>query len=127
MRLPSREELLRLGRFVLLTEGIALTVAAVLGAIHSAATRTRFLDSYLLVVFLIFLFFLAMGVLSGPGLFLSRPKFAPVGPEASGRWREWLSAPQIGGDREFFDLVLYVGLGFLLLAIATGIGAVLGP
>lgn len=127
MRPPSREELLRLGRFILVVEGIALAAAAILGAVHSTATRARFLDSFLLMVFILFLLFVGLGVLSGPGLFLSRPRFAPLGPDAPRRWQAWLAVPQIGGDQEFFDLVLYLGMGFLLLAIATGIGALLGP
>jgi len=127
MRLPSREGLLRLGRFVLIVEGIALGSAAVLGGIHSVVTRSRFLDSFLLAVFGIFLLLLVTGILSGPGMFLSRPKFAPLDYTAASRWRRWLSTPPAIKDREFWELLLYTGLGFLLLVIATGIGSVLGP
>jgi len=126
MRLPiRREELLRLLRFVAVAEGALLLVALVLGVIHWGVTRGRFLDSFLLMTFVLFVLLLFLAVLSGPGAFLARPKLAALGPEAQARWREWLAAPRVGRDQEFFDLVLYTSIGFLLLLIATGIGAVL--
>lgn len=115
---------MRIGRFVLAVETVLLFVAFVLGAIHALLTRGRLLDSFLLMTFVLFVLLLFLAVLSGPGAFLSRPKLAPLGPEATTRWRRWLSVPQVGRDAEFFDLVLYTGIGFLLLAIATGIGAI---
>jgi hypothetical protein len=126
MRVPSPGELLRLGRFVAAVEGTALAAAAIMGGVHASRTNGRFIDSFLLFVFLIFLLLLAIGLLSGPGMFLSRPKFATLDTEGVGRWRQWLAVPRLGGDQEFFELLLYTGLGFLLLAIATGIGALLG-
>lgn len=118
-----RDDVLRLVRFATLVEGIALGVAFALAEIHAVLTRTRLVDSFFLMTFAIFLLLLIYGLLSGPGMFLSRPKLAPVGPEGQRRWRQWLAAPPVGPDREFFELVLYTGLAFLLLAIATGIGA----
>ena len=127
MRFPmSRDDLAWLGRFALAVEGAALLVAFVLGVIRAIITRSPLLDSFLLMTFLVFLFMIVIAVLSGPGMFLSRPKFAPLGPEARARWRGWLSVPQVGKDQEFFELVLLTGLAFLLLAIATGIGALVG-
>ena len=124
MRIPiTRDAALRFGRFVLLVEGISLLAAAILGGILAVVTRRPILDSFFLATFVIFLLFLMYAVLSGPGFFLSRPRFAPIGPKAEGRWRTWLAAPAIGTDRELLDLVLYTALAFLLLAIATGIGA----
>lgn len=123
----SRDVLLRLGRFVLLVEGIALASAAILGGIHAMATRSPFFDSFFLMVFLIFLLLIGAGVLSGPGLFLSRPRLAPIGPAGMNRWRQWISTPQPVRDREFVELLMYVGLAFLLLVIATGINAFVGP
>ncbi len=127
MRLPMRrEDIVQLARFAVFVEGVGLIVAMILGVAHAVVTRSRLIDSFLLMVFVPFLLLFAVALLSGPGAFLARPKFAPMGSVGRTRWRAWLSAPQIGRDQEFFDLVLYTGLAFLLLAIATGIGAVVG-
>jgi len=124
MRLPfRREEAVAVARFAVAFEVIALAVAGVLGIVHAAVARSEFLDAFFLWTFVLFFLVLIYAVLSGPGLFLSRPKFAAVGPESRVRWRRWLAAPPVGTDREFYELVLYTGLGFLLLAIATAIGA----
>jgi len=124
MHVPiRREEAIWLARFVFAFEVVALAIAGLLGIVHGAITRTDPVEAFFLWTFLLFLLILIYAVLSGPGMFLSRPKFAVIGPEGARRWRRWLSTPQIGTDREFFELVLYAGLGFLLLAIATGIGA----
>ena len=125
MRLPSREGLLRLGRFVLIVEGIALAVAAILAAVVAVATRSLFGPLFQLFVFLLFLLFLVYGALSGPGLFLAKPKFVPLDTSVTGRWPRWLSTPPIVKDQEYYELLLYIGLGFLLLILATGISAVL--
>ena len=125
MRLPNRSELLRLGRFVLVVEGIALAIAAILAAILAVATGSLFGPLFQLVVFLLFLLFLLYGLLSGPGLFLATPKFVPLDTSAKGSWPRWLSPPPIVKEQEFLELVLYMGLGFLLLILATGISEVL--
>jgi hypothetical protein len=124
MRVPiTLDDALRLGRFALAVEGVALLVALALGAVLAVARSMRLLDAFLLAVFAIFVLLLFFAVLSGPGLFLSRPRLAPLGRDATG-WRGWLRPPPIGADREFYELVLYVGLAFLLLGIATGIARV---
>lgn len=122
----TRELVVRLGRLTLIVEGVALIAAAILGVIFSFATNTPLLKSFQFMVFVPFVLLLLYGVLSGPGMFLSRPKFAPIGPEARSRWRRWLQTPPVGTDQEFFELVLYTGLAFLLVGIATVIGLVLG-
>jgi len=124
MRLPfRREEAVALARFAVAFEIVALAIAGVLGLVHTALARSPFIDAFLLWTFVLFFLVLIYATLSGPGLFLSRPRFAAVGPESGVRWRRWLAAPPVGKDREFYELVLYTGLGFLLLVIATGIGA----
>ncbi|MEK6851619.1 MAG: hypothetical protein AABY30_03670 [Candidatus Thermoplasmatota archaeon] len=124
MRLPfRREEAVAVARFAVAFEVIALAIAGALGVVHAALARSAFIDAFLLWTFVLFLLVLMYAVLSGPGLFLSRPKFAAVGPGSRDRWRQWLAAPPVSGDREFYELVLYTGLAFLLLAAATGIGA----
>jgi len=124
MRLPfRREEAVAVARFAVAFEVVALAVAGVLGLVHAALTGTDFLETLSLWTFVLFFLILIYAVLSGPGLFLSRPKFAAVGPGSRARWRRWLAAPPVGTDREFNELVLYTGLAFLLLVIATGIGA----
>ena len=124
MRVPiTRDDALRLGRFALAVEGGALLVALALGLVLAIARSMRPLDAFLLAVFGIFVLLLFFAVLSGPGMFLSRPRLAPLGGGATG-WRGWLQPPSIGTDREFYELVLYVGLAFLLLGIATGIARV---
>ncbi len=122
---PRRDDLVFLARLVLIVEGGALLVAFLLGVVHASLTGSSLLDSFLLTTFVIFLLMIVYAVLSGPGMFLSRPKFAPLGPEGQRRWRTWLTVPP-RPDREFYELVLYTGLAFLLLAIATGIGALFG-
>ena len=124
MRVPiTRDDVLRLGRFALAVEGGALLVALALGLVLAIARSMRPLDAFLLAVFGIFVLLLFFAVLSGPGMFLSRPRLAPLGGGATG-WRGWMTPPAIGTDREFYELVLYVGLAFLLLGIATGIARV---
>jgi len=125
MRLPDRSELLRLGRFVLAVEAIALAVAAILAAVLAVATRSLFGPLFQLFAFLLFLLFLVYGALSGPGMFLAKPRFVPLGTPDTGRWRSWLSTPPVVRDQEFYELLLYIGLGFLLLILATGISALL--
>src|SRR5881409_1664472 len=123
---PGLNDLVRLGRFVLVIKAIALASAAILGAIHAFATRSRLVDSFSLMAFLIFLLMLGAAILSGPGLFLSRPYFTPLEPGALRLWRQWISVPSAVREREFFELLLYTGLAFLFLVIATGIDAVFG-
>ncbi|HEV8594088.1 MAG TPA: hypothetical protein VGR51_00985 [Thermoplasmata archaeon] len=126
MRFPIRwEELVRLGRFILVVEVLLLATAAILGGFHALLTHNPFLDSFLRMIFVLFVLLLFFALLSGPGAFLSRPKFAPLGGEGRERWRRWLAAPEVGGDREFFDLVLYTVIAFLLLVIATGLASIL--
>lgn len=127
MRLAiPRENVARVARLAVTVEAVALLAALVLGVAYSALTATAPLDSFLLMAFVIFVLMLIFAVLSGPGMFHARPKFVPVSPEGRGRWRAWLSVPQVGKDQPFFELVLFTGLAFLLLVIATGIGALLG-
>lgn len=124
MRLPiGRADVVRLARFALAVEGTALLAAFVVGLVVTVLRPMALLDAFLLIVFLIFLLLFVYALLSGPGLFLSRPRFVPLAPGPQGRIRAWLTPPTPAGDREFFELVLYVGLAFLLLAIATGIAA----
>ena len=125
MRLPRTiDQAVRFGLFMLKFEGIALLVAFGLAVGYAGVVGSRLLDAFFLMTFLLFLMLLAYAVLSGPGMFLSRPRFPPGRPEEMGLWRRMFTAPQPMKDREFFELVLYTGLAFLLLAIATGIGAV---
>ncbi len=112
------------GRFLLVVDAIALGIAGLLALLHASIARGRPLDSFALIVFLEFLAFLIYALLSGPGFFLARPRFAPMNAEGRGRWRRWLTAPPIGADREFFDLVFWVAAGFVLLVLGTAIGQV---
>ena len=121
----AREDAIRLGRFVLVFEGVALLVALVLGAAYSGLARTAFIDGFALTTFLVFVLVVLYAILSGPGMFLSRPRFAPIDQEGRARWRRWLAAPPLGRDREFAELVLFTGLGVLLLLLASGIAAAL--
>ena len=119
----ARRDVWRLTRFCLAVEAIALGTAFVLAIVHALFTRGRIVDSFLLMTFVIFLLFLLYAVLSGPGSFLSRPRLVPLGSGGIRRWREWLTPPEFAKDRELFELVMYTGLGFLLLAMATGVAA----
>lgn len=123
--MPGRRAMaLRLVRHASIVVGVALLASAILAALHAAATGTPFARSFALMAFLPLL--LAYAVLGGPGLFLARTKLAPIGLEARGRWRRWLATPELRTDHELSELVLYVGIAFLFLALATGIGFVLG-
>lgn len=117
------DDVVRLARFVAAIEALLVVAALVLGSVHAVLTRGRLLDSFSLMVFVIFVLILFFAILSGPGAFLSRPRLSPLGTQSSARWRRWLSAPPARGDLEFFELVLYTGIGFLLLVIGTAIGA----
>jgi len=122
MRLAiARRDVRRLARFSLAVEVVALVVAFVLGILHAAFTHGRVVDSFLLMTFVIFLLLVFYALLSGPGTFLARPRVTPIEARDAVGGRTWLTSPKFVRDREFFELVLYTGLGFLLLAIATGI------
>jgi len=117
----DREDVRRLARFSSAVEAVALLVAFVLGIVHAAATRGRVLDSFLLMTFVLFLLLLVYALLSGPAAFLAMPRLPPIKFEGAERRRAWLTPPEFTKDREYLELVLYTGLAFLLLAIATGI------
>ena len=120
----SRDAILRLTRYACTFEAAALLVAAALALAYAAIARVPYREAFVLMAFVLFLLILFYAVLAGPGFFLSRPRLAPIGPAAGAQWRRWLTAPAVVRDREFFELVFYVGLAFLLIAIATGIDAV---
>ena len=125
MRFPiARDDALRMARFALAAEGVALLAGLVLGIVFAIARSMPPLDAFLLGVFVVFLLMLLFAVLSGPGAFLSRPRLTPLDAHSARGWRGWLAPPRIGRDREFFELVLYTALAFLLLVIATAIASI---
>lgn len=126
MRLQiTRDESLRLLSFVLRFEAVGLVVALILAVVYAGLASSPLLDSFSLASFVIFLLVLFYAVLSGPGLFLSRPRLPPMELGSSRRGRRLLAPPQSIRDREFFELILYTGLAFLFLALTTGIGIVI--
>ncbi len=125
MRFPiARDDVMGIARFALAVEVVALLAGLVLGIVLAIARSMPPLDAFLLGVFLVFLLMLLFAVLSGPGAFLSRPRLTPLDPHSAGGWRGWFAPPRIARDREFFELVLYTALAFLLLLIATGIASI---
>ena len=126
MRLPvTRDEAVRLASFLLKFECVAVLLALALAVPYAGVAGTRLSMAFAIVTFVLFLVVLLYAVLSGPGLFLSRPRLPPMGTREAGRWRRAFGAPAPEKDREFSELALYTVAAFLLLAIATGIGALL--
>jgi len=114
----TRERAIGLARFVLTFEGLALLAAFVSALAYAGLARTPLVDAFSLTSFLLFFLILLYAALSGPGMFLSRPR---LGRSAAARgWRRFVELPS-RPDREFFELVMYTGLAFLLLIASRGI------
>jgi len=127
VRLPvSRDRVIRVARYAAVFEAVALVTVAVLALGYAATARIPYRGAFVSVAFGLFLVVLFYAVLVGPGYFLSRPRIAAARVEVEARWRQWLTVPPAARDQEFFELLLYVGLAFLLILLATGIDAIVG-